>query len=458
MWVINNRGEKDTKLALSKFLAELWKYLTLHNTRVLVVGYGFTFAACAMVVGDDDANLRDPLDAYLASSAYNTSAYYNTSAQGRMLRGGGGAAASSASASEAHGYAVQPVNDASRKYFIGDHNESISMLWILLACASVINIYYFNYKLFLPFDEINVFMLSVNTILQRDIAKFLFIFLFYLVNFYFALYVLYPRSGDVYLPQVMTFNTWYGAALSLVELGFTGANPELNLEPENWAPLSHTQSLALMLWFVLYILYILIALVLLLNLLIAMLSFTFDFVREESTLQCRVAFAQGMQRLEQLATILRMEMKVGHVKGSIRTYDFRSIGDSVETPQGQGSNDPFAPAPEEDVSAGARLESKVDAMHKQLEALTKMVESRQAQIVETSTVRSADAKVAPARRMREMIARANAQKKHLQEQQPTLLHSTRSSHSSRFFQYRKKADDAAEHAGGHGGTPRDHGK
>jgi hypothetical protein len=33
-------------------------------------------------------------------------------------------------------------------------------------------------------------------------------------------------------------------------------------------------------------------------------------VREESTLQCRVAFAQGMQRLEQLATILRMEMKV----------------------------------------------------------------------------------------------------------------------------------------------------
>ena len=90
--------------------------------------------------------------------------------------------------------------------------------------------------------------------------------------------------------------------------------------------------------------YTIYSVILLLNLLIAMLSFTFDNVREQSTLECRTAFAQAIQRLELLASLLRMRTKVGELKGDQYTIEFRSIGESVERPQGEGSSDPFAPA------------------------------------------------------------------------------------------------------------------
>ena len=56
------------------------------------------------------------------------------------------------------------------------------------------------------------------------------------------------------------------------------------------------------------------SLILLLNLLIAMLSFTFETVREESTLQCRTSFAQHLMRLELLAESAGMAI-TGRIQG-----------------------------------------------------------------------------------------------------------------------------------------------
>ena len=54
-------------------------------------------------------------------------------------------------------------------------------------------------------------MLSVVKMLKRDLMVFLVLFTFFMLDFYFALYVLYPRAGDVYLPQALPFNTWCAA-------------------------------------------------------------------------------------------------------------------------------------------------------------------------------------------------------------------------------------------------------
>ena len=66
-----------------------------------------------------------------------------------------------------------------------------------------------------------------------------------------------------------------------------------------------------------------------------------------------------------------MPMKVGDLKGDTYTIDFRSVGESVETPQGLGSNDPFAPSAKDDVLAQDRLESKVEDLSKQLKVMQK---------------------------------------------------------------------------------------
>ena len=58
------------------------------------------------------------------------------------------------------------------------------------------------------------------------------------------------------------------------------------------------QLVAFGIWLLVYLLFVILSLILLLNLLIAMLSFTFESVRSESTLQCRTSFAQTIMRLE----------------------------------------------------------------------------------------------------------------------------------------------------------------
>ena len=171
------------------------------------------------------------------------------------------------------------------------------------------------------------------------------------------------------------FNKWYNALRSLVELAFTGSPASINLEVENFVELSKSQVAALGLWFALYILYILFSLILLLNLLIAMLSFTFDTVRDESTLQCRTSFAQLIMRFEIAAASLNMPTCVGEMKeGGKYTYDFRQVAESVEGGVATGgSSDPFANQTSSATGSTARLEQKLADLSAELAAVRQSV-------------------------------------------------------------------------------------
>ena len=106
-----------------------------------------------------------------------------------------------------------------------------------------------------------------------------------------------PRAGSVYLPQVMPFNKAKNGIRSLFELAFTGSPSVIDLDAD-FSEFTAFQLVDFFVWLALYLLFIIMSLILLLNLLIAMLSFTFETVREESTLQCRTSFAQHLMRLE----------------------------------------------------------------------------------------------------------------------------------------------------------------
>ena len=70
----------------------------------------------------------------------------------------------------------------------------------------------------MPFEELNIFLLSMIKMLKRDLFVFIVLFAFFMLMFWMTLYILYPRSGSVYMPQVLTFNTWYNAFRSLIEV------------------------------------------------------------------------------------------------------------------------------------------------------------------------------------------------------------------------------------------------
>merc|ERR1739848_175513 len=85
-----------------------------------------------------------------------------------------------------------------------------------------------------------------------------------------------------------------------------------------------------------YILYIIVSLILLLNLLVAMLSNTFEMVRQDSTLKCRTSFAQLLLKYEMVANSLGMATHAGEKVGDKYVFNFRSVEGS-----GSGGSDPF---------------------------------------------------------------------------------------------------------------------
>jgi len=396
MWVVNNRGEEGSKPTLGKLIQQLNNFCRLHSVHMLFVAYLYMTAAGFIILGGE---LIDPIDVFcrgesgedlcMLSNGTNATSLAATSLAAtarRQLKAGGSVTSNTGSGPSAIrgglGYAAIPDSYVGDMYFLGDDEltgELAGVFWIMLSMGIFTYFYYFNLKLFMPFEAINIFQLSVFQVLRKDFTTFLSLFAMFISNFYFTLYFLYPRAGEVYLPFVKEYNSWYTALRTLLELGFTGSPPPINLEMTNWESLSSSQTVAMFMWLFMFLLYAIYSVILLLNLLIAMLSFTFDNVREQSTLECRTAFAQAIQRLELLASLLRMRTKVGELKGDQYTIEFRSVGESVETPQGEGSNDPFAPAAksgDDQRGQAMRIESKCDGLQKQIDDLKRILTER----------------------------------------------------------------------------------
>jgi len=192
-----------------------------------------------------------------------------------------------------------------------------------------------------------------------DIVLFMGVWLAYLLTFYVALFVVYPRSGANMLPHVASFNNWYTALFALIDLSFIGEKVEFKLLWEEGAFDGHQsgwQYADLFAWLVLYYLFMLVSLVLLVNLLIAMMSETYSTVFSNATLQSRLSLAAHLIKLELLAHSFGMRVRVGEetTPGSAKwAYVFRAIDrnpnddsdseDGYEGDFANGGSDPFAP-------------------------------------------------------------------------------------------------------------------
>jgi hypothetical protein len=171
-------------------------------------------------------------------------------------------------------------------------------------------------------------------------------------------------------------NTFHQTVEMLLQLALLGAGGTFDLSLELFEPLSTTQYVDFVIFYVAYYFYVLLALILLLNLLIAMLSFTFEETRSESTLQCRTAFSKFVLQLELQATALGWDARVGEtVADGSRVFNFRSVvggegsygGGAVS--DGAGGNNPFDVILTDPL---ARVERDLGAVSAKLEELIAM--------------------------------------------------------------------------------------
>ena len=215
-------------------------------------------------------------------------------------------------------------------YELTDEGLEWNAMWLLLAGGELLLFAHFATTAFLASPKIHLLVVSISKILYDDISVFVIVYLWTCTTFLSVLYTLYPRSGEGSLALFEEMNNFVTAAAAVFELSLIGEPIAMDSDflatPATWQTMSSPQNANLTLWLLLYVLFILLSIILLLNLLIALLTYTFDGVREVSLLTSRLIFAQKIIRLELVAESLCMHTRCGERTLDGRyTYNFRSV-------------------------------------------------------------------------------------------------------------------------------------
>merc|ERR1719487_2086630 len=81
-----------------------------------------------------------------------------------------------------------------------------------------------------PDEELGILFITINRMLGGDISRFMKVFTIIFINYGFAMYICYPRVGDVFAPQHSPeFNSLSAAIQTLVQLALLGDTPMVNL-------------------------------------------------------------------------------------------------------------------------------------------------------------------------------------------------------------------------------------
>jgi len=183
----------------------------------------------------------------------------------------------------------------------GGGADDVFPVWIFMSLGILIEMMFFFDALTRPDEELSILMIMINRMLTGDIFKFMKVFTIVFVNYGFAMYICYPRVGDVFLPQQSPeFNSISAAIQTLVQLALLGDVPKVDLSVA-FDDFSTGQVIEFWAYIGFLFLYLIMALILLLNLLIAMMGDTYATVQEQAVREWRVGNAQMILRLEMLA-------------------------------------------------------------------------------------------------------------------------------------------------------------
>merc|ERR550514_816292 len=102
-------------------------------------------------------------------------------------------------------------------------------IWIFMSLGLLIEMQYFFLALVNPNQELGVLFITINKMLGNDIAKFMKVFVIVFINYGFAMYICYPRTGDVFHPpNAPKYNQLTVAVQSMIELALLGETPTVS--------------------------------------------------------------------------------------------------------------------------------------------------------------------------------------------------------------------------------------
>lgn len=106
----------------------------------------------------------------------------------------------------------------------GEHTEDGAgdeNLWSLLGVAVLLQLSFVITTVLMPMKKLGVFALLVEKWLITDVKVWLIFLLLQMSNFYFALYIVYPRAGTADLSLSPRFNSWWQALYTMLEMAIS---------------------------------------------------------------------------------------------------------------------------------------------------------------------------------------------------------------------------------------------
>ena len=388
LFAANQQGEGDARISLTRMLGHVYRFADAHGMLVQLAAYtltaiGAVMILCPGVLPEENMLFVTPGDGWYEYAPtynpgyhdasgnwtlYSTTATAAVSGDRRLLKAKGGAGPSLAEIQSFSSYEIR--------------NEGPwAVLWLVQSMAILFLMLHLAHSSFKPFQNLYILLLSIFKILQSDLTTFMIVFIWFMFTFYCCLFVLYPRSGTAALPISDQFNFHKEAIFATIDLAIGGEPFDLKLPDDAFTAMGAMQKFDAWLWIAIYYFYMVASLILLINLLIAMMSYTFDAVRQEAVLQSRFCFASLVMKLELLATAFGMKTRVGEsVQGrveadgdQVHVYRFRTCenepeSNGVEESDSQADfhihgSDPFMPPA---ASTVMRVLHSVEAMKKEV--------------------------------------------------------------------------------------------
>ena len=164
----------------------------------------------------------------------------------------------------------------------------------LLAIAALFQGNYTINSFFVPFKKRGIFALSIEAVLWNDVALFLTFLALFLINYWVALYIAYPRAGEGELMAVPAFNSWTDSLKAMVEMGLSLGKFKIELGGV-WM-LDADQQANMGVYLAIYLYAVVILVILLLRFLMAMLTARFNSIKKDAELEWRVQFARHTHR------------------------------------------------------------------------------------------------------------------------------------------------------------------
>ena len=153
-------------------------------------------------------------------------------------------------------------------------------------------------------QEFGVYSITIDRMFAHDVLIFLVFMAAFMLLYWIAMYISFPRAGTDALPEIAPFDDPYQALKAILDASIYQKRFATNWDAIDASTFGPSRWVAMALFSYFHLMFAITCLILLVRLLMAMMTNTFQSVRKQAQLEWRLLMARHVLRLELVFTAL----------------------------------------------------------------------------------------------------------------------------------------------------------